>query len=307
MFADLDYDHPEVKADVLAWGKWLVEEMGIFGIRFDAVKHFSEEFLREFCNMINTVRPGWFFVGEFWKDSLQDMSRYLDRMHRKFSLFDAPLVHKFSEISKTEEGDLASIFENTLVKMEPVNAVTLVMNHDTQPYQALEAPIEPFFKALAYALILLRYDGYPAIFYGDLYGIDPNGEKQSFGPSCGNALARFTLARKLYAYGTQRDYFDYRICVGWVRYGTWDRPSGCAVVMSNAGAGEKRMDVGRDHAGEVWTDVLGWNECRVTIDTDGFGNFWCSAISVSIYVNEQAEGRDRFEQDFDSDIYGKVW
>lgn len=59
------------------------------------------------------------------------------------------------------------------------------MNHDTQPYQALEAPIEPFFKPLAYALILLRYDGYPCLFYGDLYGI--KGE-HPFPPSCGGAL-----------------------------------------------------------------------------------------------------------------------
>lgn len=31
--------------------------------------------------------------------------------------------------------------------------------HDTQPGQALEAPIEGFFKPLAYALILLRAEG----------------------------------------------------------------------------------------------------------------------------------------------------
>lgn len=83
------------------------------------------------------------------------------------------------------------------------------MNHDTQPYQACEAPIEAFFKPLAYALILLRSTGYPCIFYGDLYGIDPEGEKQSFPPSCGGALPDLILARKLYAYGLQVDYFDF--------------------------------------------------------------------------------------------------
>lgn len=112
------------------------------------------------------------------------------------------------------------------------------MNHDTQPYQALEAPIEPFFKPLAYALILLRFDGYPCLFYGDMYGI--KGE-HPFPPSCGGALPNLALARKLYAYGEQADYFDYATCLGWVRYGTWDRPFGCAVVLSNAGPGEKRM------------------------------------------------------------------
>lgn len=35
------------------------------------------------------------------------------------------------------------------------------MNHDTQPYQALEAQISDWFKPLAYSLILLRDSGYP--------------------------------------------------------------------------------------------------------------------------------------------------
>ncbi|MFP1495627.1 hypothetical protein ACLB1Q_02310 [Escherichia coli] len=37
--------------------------------------------------------------------------------------------------------------------------MTLVANHDTQPLQALRAPVEPWFKPLAYALILLRENG----------------------------------------------------------------------------------------------------------------------------------------------------
>jgi alpha-amylase len=66
---------------------------------------------------------GWFFVGEFWKDSLDDMSKYLERMGRKFSLFDAPLVYNFSTASKAEGADLRKIFDDTLVMIEPVNAV----------------------------------------------------------------------------------------------------------------------------------------------------------------------------------------
>jgi hypothetical protein len=30
--------------------------------------------------MDETYNEGWFFVGEFWKDSLSDMSRYMERM-----------------------------------------------------------------------------------------------------------------------------------------------------------------------------------------------------------------------------------
>lgn len=63
------------------------------------------------------------------------------------------------------------------------------------------------------------------------------------------------LARKLYAY-REDSYFDFPTCVGGVRRGTHDRKDGCAVVLSNAGPGEKRMFVGEEHKGETRTDVV---------------------------------------------------
>ena len=51
------------------------------------------------------------------------MRAYLDRMGHKFSLFDAPLVYNFSQISQTENADLRKVFDDTLVQFEPVNAV----------------------------------------------------------------------------------------------------------------------------------------------------------------------------------------
>lgn len=52
------------------------------------------------------------------------------------------------------------------------------------------------------------------------------------------------------------------------------------------------MYVGRKHAGEQWTDILGWREEKVTIDNRGYGVFPVSAMSVSVWVNAAAEGRD---------------
>jgi len=75
-------------------------------------------------------------------------------------------------------------------------------------------------------------------------------------------------------------------------------------VMSNAGPGEKRMYVGEMHAGEKWTDVLGWESREVEIDHEGFGMFICPGTSVSVWVNKDAEGRDRFGK-FDDKIYEK--
>ena len=122
-FADIDYNHPEVEADVKAWSEWLCSQIPIQGIRFDAIKHFSEEFLRSLVEHLDAkVGPGWFLVGEFWEDSLDAMTTYIRNMQHKFSLFDAPLVYKFSRLSNTENADLTKVFDDTLVKYEPVNA-----------------------------------------------------------------------------------------------------------------------------------------------------------------------------------------
>ncbi|OLN96754.1 Glucan 1,4-alpha-maltohexaosidase 1 [Colletotrichum chlorophyti] len=300
MFADIDYSHPEVQADVKNWGVWITKELGLKGFRLDAVQHFSERFTNEWIdNLRDECGEKMFVVGEFWTGETEPMKEWLEKMEHKLSLYDAPLVYNFSNISKTEDADLRKVFDGTLVHEKPVNAVTVVMNHDTQPGQTVETPIEGFFKPLAYSLILLRQEGYPCPFYGDLYGM----KKEPEPPACGGKLADLILARKLFAYGSQEDYWDDPNCIGFVRRGTWDRPSGLACIMSNKGPGEIRMAVGEEHKGERWTDLLGWEKGEVMIDDEGYGVFKCSGVSVAVWTNENAEGRKHFPANFDSDIY----
>ncbi|KAK8058256.1 glycoside hydrolase family 13 protein [Apiospora phragmitis] len=296
MFADLDYSHPEVAADVLRWGPWVVRQLGLRGLRLDACQHFSERFTNEFVAHLEKEfgSDSLFLVGEFWVKDRTEMLEYLDNMHHKFWLFDAPLVYHFSALSRQQErGDLRTVFDGSLVQARPGAAVTVVMNHDTQPGQTVDTPIAAFFKPLAYALILLRAEGYPSVFYGDLYGIKG---KQPQAPACDGRLPDLVLARKLYAHGDQVDYWAERHCVGFVRRGTSaaTRPWGLACVMSNAGPGRIRMEVGEAHGGKVWTDVLRWRGDVVRIDDGGFGDFPCAGKSVSVWVNRDAEGRERF-------------
>ena len=67
-----------------------------------------------------------------------------------------------------------------MVKNHPEHAVTFVDNHDTQRGQALESTVEEWFKPAAYALILLREDGLPCLFYGDYYGIEGEFAQENF-------------------------------------------------------------------------------------------------------------------------------
>lgn len=165
----------------------------------------------------------------------------------------------------------------------------MITSHDTQPGQAMSSRIDPYFKSLAYALMLLRKEGLPCVFYGDVYGTQgPHAEPLA----CDGKLPILVLCRKLYAYGKQTDYFDSRTCIGWVRHGTWDRNDGCAVVMSIGIATRLRMFVGEDKAGQQWTDVLGDRGVTSTIDGRGYATFTCSAKSVSVWVRQDANGRN---------------
>ena len=113
-----------------------------------------------------------FSVGEYWSNDVNKLHRYITETHGQTSLFDVPLHYNFENASKDENYDLSHILEHTLVKENPSRAVTFVDNHDTQPGQALQSFVDEWFKQSAYSIILLREEGYPCVFYGDLYGIE---------------------------------------------------------------------------------------------------------------------------------------
>ena len=69
------------------------------------------------------------------------------------------------------------------------------------------------------------------VFYCDLY---PNDECYEEPIAAGLKLV--IEARKKFAYGTQRDYFQERNCIGFVREGD-ETHDGCAVLLSNADRG----------------------------------------------------------------------
>src|SRR6516164_8595393 len=128
------------------------------------------------------------------------------------SLFDASLHHNLENASKAgRDYVLTKILDGMLVNAKTDLAVTVVENHDTQPLQSLEAPVEHWFKPLAYALILLREKGYPCVFYTDIYSStykDKGHDGQDyeiFLPACEN-IDKLLLARKRFAYGQQRDF-----------------------------------------------------------------------------------------------------
>ncbi len=136
--------------------------------------------------------------------------------------------------------DMRTIFDNTLVHEKPELAITFVDNHDTQPLQSLQSPVDYWFKPLAYALILLREQGIPCVFYPSVYEAkytDYAGGKEIYIEMNGIGCVEDMLkVRKHIACGGQKDYFDHGNTIGvdtgrhrgkstdWLRRYTYQQP-----------------------------------------------------------------------------------
>jgi len=292
MFCDVEFRNPAVREELKRFIGWLLHEVQFDGMRLDAVKHISPHFMTEFLDEVKTLKPNVFAVGEYWAPGNTDLLlRYLDAVGDRMSLFDAPLHHNFFEASRAGSGyDLRTILDNTLLKARSDKSVTVVDNHDTQPLQALEAPVEAWFKPLAYALTLLRAEGYPCVFYPDLYGAhyrDKGGddkEHEIFLEKC-RGIEALISARKRFAYGPQRDYFESNNCIGWVREGVKEiKHSGCAVVLSNGDATSISMDMGKRFRNALFVDHLENHSSGIVADKNGRADFPVNANSVSVWI-----------------------
>jgi alpha-amylase len=288
MFSDLDMNHPEVRTELARWAKWLIRTTQVDGFRLDAVKHIQYSFFRDWLSFLRReFAPKQIFaVGEYWSSQVGELIHYLKETHGLMALFDAPLQNNFYMASRTPGGrfDMRRLLDNTLVANDPIHAVTLVDNHDTQPCQALERWVDWWFKPLAYAVILLRQDGYPCVFYPDYYGAEYTdcGHHVILAPVPG--LHEMIQARRRLAYGRQRDYFDHPDLIGWTRQGDDQHPgSGLAVLMSNGPGGQKWMNVGGAHAGKTFSDQIGNRAGPVIINEDGWGEFTTRGGSVSVW------------------------
>ena len=287
MGADVDHDNPMVRAHLMYWGMWYQKLAGLDGFRIDAVKHISARFYKDWLNYLRAeTGKELFSVGEYWSPKLERLKRYLEQTERVMSLFDVPLHQKLFDAARLgRHFDLTKIFENTLVAVDPWRAVTFVDNHDTQPTQMLASWVQDWFKLHAYALILLREEGFPCVFYGDLYGIPEHRIKPV------KKLERLLQIRQKYAWGEQKNYFNHKNRIAWTR------GSGMVVVMSNTSVevsdsrNEERVDDGEwipfGKPGQVFVDLLGNRLEEVTVGDNGWAKFLVSTSSVSVWVPKE--------------------
>jgi alpha-amylase len=290
MGCDLDFQSEEVRQEVTTWGKWYLDTTRVDGFRLDAVKHIAAWFFPEWLDaMEKHAGRDLFVVGEYWTPDLDSLFWYLDRLGGRLSVFGVPLHYHFHYASRAGGTyDMRRLLEGTLLRERAMSVVTFVDNHDSQPLQALESVVEPWFKPLAYATILLREEGYPCLFYPDYYGAeyaDKGRDGQVHGvtlPSHRFLIDKFLQARRHHAWGPQYDYVDHPNVVGWTRLGDAQHPKAMAVLMSDGPEGTKWMEVGKPNT--RFTDSTGHITEAVVTNEHGWGEFRCRGGSVSVWL-----------------------
>ena len=191
-FYDYDQNVPATKTALIDWTKWLWNNVGLRGLRMDAVKHFPPEFVGDLLDDLHTngIDPG-LVVGEFYdantvllKSWIDDVYSFMDEP-TKLSII--PRVFDFSLRSALEQAsdafgyDVRNVFSASVVDAQGLsgsNVITFANNHDfrdgTQPID--NDPI------LAYAYLLTNNQvGLPCVFYPDYFevpGFTNGGMKQ---------------------------------------------------------------------------------------------------------------------------------
>ena len=251
MFADIDHAHPDVREHLIDWALWFIEETGVDGFRLDAVKHMDAQFVQYFTDRIaeEMKKRGrdFYLFGENWVRDTDKNEKLLDRTEGSLDLFDVGLHFSFFDAANAgEHYDLRTLFDSSLTKERPMQTVTFVDNHDTQPGQALTSWVKAEFKAQAYAGILLRKDGYPCVFAADRMGAK-GPEPQA---SCQETLLKLLKLRRALAYGDQSDHFENEHAIAWVRHGLEgeDRHK-LVVILSNGPSEPLHISLGEDQAG----------------------------------------------------------
>ncbi len=292
MGCDLDFQSESVRSEITDWGKWYLDTTGVDGFRLDAIKHIASWFFPQWLDeMSKHAGKDLFVVGEYWSSDINALQCYINSVGERMSVFDTPLHYNFHAASKAGGNyDMRRILDGTLMQQRPTHAVTFVENHDSQPLQALESVVESWFKPLAYAIILLRQEGYPCVFYADYYGgeyedcgRDGNRYKISM-PSHSELIDKFLDARKNYAYGPQYDYLDHFNTIGWTRLGDRKHPKAMAVIMSDGAEGSKWMEVAKPNA--KFIDVTEHIKEPIYTSESGWGEFRCQGGSVSVWIEQ---------------------
>jgi alpha-amylase len=291
---DLCHRNPYVYSEILEYCRWLIEEIGFDGFRYDCakgyggwiIKSIQEYRYRYSSNDGSHYKP--FGVGELWEERDQPVENWLDEVNYSSDnpacAFDFVLRQRLRNLCLDKQFSLKELadWDSTLLN-RPFEAVTFVENHDTCSPHPDTADKEIFAdKMLAYSFIL-THQGYPCIFWRDYFEFDLAQKDNKSG------IDALILIHEQYA-GGRSDilYVDDDLYI--LQRGGHDNQKGLVYVLNKI---EGRWN--GKHIRTQWKNTrfipLAWrgkddlNIPQTIVTDDGsYGDFWAPPRGYAVYV-----------------------
>lgn len=165
---DIDHKSENVQKIIKAYLKFLKEDMGYTGFRYDMVKGFSGSHVADY----NDATGVKFSVGEYW-DGNPSIINWINSTNKKSAAFDFQFRYNVRDAVGVKENNIVSSPNWSKLKSD-INlmhdptyrqyAITFVENHDMQ-YRSADEQLDPLKRdTLAANAYMLAMPGTPCVF-----------------------------------------------------------------------------------------------------------------------------------------------
>lgn len=167
---DIDHKSENVQKIIKAYLKFLKEDMGYTGFRYDMVKGFSGSHVADY----NDATGVKFSVGEYWEDGNPSIINWINSTNKKSAAFDFQFRYNVRDAVGVKDNMIVSSPNWSKLKSD-INlmhdptyrqyAITFVENHDMQ-YRSEKEPQDPLKRdTLAANAYMLAMPGTPCVFH----------------------------------------------------------------------------------------------------------------------------------------------
>lgn len=165
---DIDHKSENVQKIIKAYLKFLKEDIGYTGFRYDMVKGFSGTHVADY----NDATGVKFSVGEYW-DGNESIINWINKTNKKSAAFDFQFRYNVRDAISVKDNKVVSSQNWSKLKSDynlmhdPTYrqyAITFVENHDMQ-YRSKDEPLDPLKRdTLAANAYMLAMPGTPCVF-----------------------------------------------------------------------------------------------------------------------------------------------
>jgi alpha-amylase len=282
---DLSHRNPLVFLEIMEYTRWLIEEIGFDGFRYDFVKGYGAgtvTAIQEYRYLRSGQPYQPYGVAEHW-DNARGIEYWANVTNfsnqNPVDAFDFPLREMLKALCDQYGFSLRNLLTwDTLLRVQPQTTVTFVENHDLRD----EGRPVVNDKLLAYSYIL-THEGFPCVFWKDYYGYNLGMEGTPHG------IAALVQAHEKYAGGgTQILWCDDNLYI--MQRTSYDNIPGLIYILNNHGGEWKGAWVSTRWQNVEFQPVAWWSKSDLnrpssqTTQPDGRAQFWAPPRGYVVYA-----------------------